>query len=194
MRKSLLTLLALGLLASVFACHSILAATMECDLSEYQRSAGVSAEVEGDTLVVSWEGERDTKLRIRFSLNEGRPTIQEFAVRKNVNPWNVLGRNLAPVFTVTAGVRRTGHDLPEANRWEFFWDAPLQHPDEVRQWSASFHSSGCRVHSNGSRLEVSFPGVSMGIFSGHLQYTVYRGSNLVRQEVIAKTDQPSVAY
>lgn len=194
MRKSVLTLLAVGLLTSILGGHSALPATLECDLSEYQRSAGVVAEKEGEALVISWEGEKDSWLRLRFSLTEGRPTIQEFAVRQNVNPWNILGRNLAPVFTVTTGVRRTGHDLPEANRWDVFWDAPLQQPDEVRQWSASFHSSGCRVHSNGSRLEVSFPGVSMGIFSGHLQYTVYRGSNLVRQEVIAKTDQPSVAY
>jgi hypothetical protein len=34
----------------------------------------------------------------------------------------------------------------------------------------------------------------MGIFSGRLQYTIYRGSNLVRQEAIVKTDEPSVAY
>ena len=39
-----------------------------------------------------------------------------------------------------------------------------------------------------------FPGVSLGLFSGGLRYTVYRGTNLIRQEVIAKTDAPSVAY
>jgi len=43
-------------------------------------------------------------------------------------------------------------------------------------------------------LEISFPGLSMGIFSGKLQFTVYRGANLLRQEAIAKTDEPSVAY
>ena len=40
----------------------------------------------------------------------------------------------------------------------------------------------------------TFPGVELGIFSGSLRYTVYRGTNLLRQEVIAKTDEPSVAY
>src|SRR6266516_4620487 len=43
-------------------------------------------------------------------------------------------------------------------------------------------------------LEISFPGLSMGIFSGKLQFTVYRGANLLRQEAIARTDEPSVAY
>jgi len=35
---------------------------------------------------------------------------------------------------------------------------------------------------------------SRGLFTGGLRYTVYRGTNLLRQEVIAKTDAPSVAY
>ena len=43
-------------------------------------------------------------------------------------------------------------------------------------------------------MAVTFPGLEMGIFSGELQYTVYRGSNLLRQEAIAKTNEPSVAY
>ena len=33
-----------------------------------------------------------------------------------------------------------------------------------------------------------------GIFSGRLQFTAYKGTNLLRQEAIAKTEQPSVAY
>ena len=48
--------------------------------------------------------------------------------------------------------------------------------------------------SDGARLEVNFPGLSMGIFSGSLQFTVYRGTNLIRMDAIAKTDEPFVAY
>lgn len=43
-------------------------------------------------------------------------------------------------------------------------------------------------------MEISFPGVRLGVFSGKLQYTVYKGTNLIRQEVIVKTEEPSVAY
>jgi hypothetical protein len=50
------------------------------------------------------------------------------------------------------------------------------------------------VKTNGARLEISFPGVQLGVFSGRLQYTVYKGANLIRQEVIAVTQEPSVAY
>ena len=57
-----------------------------------------------------------------------------------------------------------------------------------------FQITGCQVDTDGARLEANFPGVTLGIFSGGLRYTVYRGTNLIRQEVIAKTDAPSVAY
>ena len=51
-----------------------------------------------------------------------------------------------------------------------------------------------RSATNGARIEVSFPGVQLGVFAGRLQYTVYKGTNLIRQEIIAKTAEPSVAY
>src|SRR5580704_9477342 len=67
-------------------------------------------------------------------------------------------------------------------------------PDEINRASAAFQAQSCDVNTNGARVEISFPGVKLGVFSGKLQYTVYKGTNLIRQEVIAKTDEPSVAY
>ena len=166
MSKNRWSLYAICFVLILFCDLSLFAARLECDLTEYQKIPGISADLMGDTLTVVWEGESNTRLRLRFILNDGRPTIQEFAVRKEDNTWSVLGRNLSPVFTVTTGIRRTGHDLPEENRWDVFWDAPLQHLEEVATWSATYHSTSCLVRSNGNRLEVSFPGVDMGIFSG----------------------------
>ena len=90
-----------------------------------------------------------------------------------------------------------------------FWDAPLnvpghpgsnaavdlpRKPEEIQRAWATYQVTGCQVNTDGSRLEANFPGVSLGLFSGGLRYTIYRGTNLIRQEVIAKTDAPSVAY
>lgn len=102
-------------------------------------------------------------------------------------------------------------------KWEAFWDAPLQvggnpkypgppkdgvgdqpglprSPAEIHHSVAAYAVQGCVVKTEGLRLEVSFPGVTLAPFSGRLQYTFYKGTNLIRQEVIAKTDLPSVAY
>jgi len=108
-------------------------------------------------------------------------------------------------------------------KWEAFWDAPLyiegsgvrppshatsippmngifgqkglpRTPDEITRAKAAYRVTGCEVKTNGARLEISFQGVELGVFSGRLQYDVFKGTNLVRQVVIAKTDLPSVAY
>ena len=50
------------------------------------------------------------------------------------------------------------------------------------------------MKTNGARLEIPFPGLSMGLFSGQLQFTVFKETNLLRQVAIAQTDAPSVAY
>jgi hypothetical protein len=67
-------------------------------------------------------------------------------------------------------------------------------PEEIRSADAKFQTSSCSVNTDGARVEVNFPGLSMGIFSGSLRFTSYRGSNLLRMEAIAKTDEQSVAY
>ena len=115
-------------------------------------------------------------------------------MRRKGGEWTTLGRDLVPEFGVTTGVRRTGHGLDQEHRWDVFWDAPLNHPDEVRRSGAAFRSDRIEVKTDGARLEVSSPGLSMGSFSGGVRFTVYRGTNLLRVEAVARTDEPSVAY
>lgn len=135
----------------------------------------------------------------------GRDLTPEFQVTSGV-------RRLA---TAQAEALRSIHgtltpDLIEKEKWNAFWDAPLsvpgnpdagdssidlpRKPEEIRRASARFRTSSCQVKTEGARLEITFPGLEMGIFSGQLRFTVYRGSNLLRQEAIVRTDQPSVAY
>jgi hypothetical protein len=66
--------------------------------------------------------------------------------------------------------------------------------DEIHRSTAEFQAQGCDVTTSGARLEINFPGVKLGVFAGSLRYTVYKNTNLIRMEVIAKTEEPSVAY
>src|SRR5215475_13448585 len=67
-------------------------------------------------------------------------------------------------------------------------------PEEIRRASATFNTSSCAVVSDGGSLGVKFPGLSMGIFAGDLHFTVYRGTNLIQMDAVAKTNEPWVAY
>jgi hypothetical protein len=182
------------------------AVELSCDLSACKPSPGLEARLDGDSLEVAWAGERGQSLTARFAISESRPVIREFAVRRGSGRWSVLAADLAPEFTVVTGVRRTGHGLPEDLRWWVYWDAPLQVPgsgdqpglprraEEIHRSQATFRAGNCAARTNGARLEIEFPGLSMGSFSGRLRFTVYRGSNLLRMEAIAATAEPSVAY
>jgi hypothetical protein len=170
------------------------ASGLTCDMTGYRAAPDLEACVERDALLVQWQGEAGQQLRASFAIENNRPVVRELAIQNKASPWFTLGRNLVPEFGVTTGIRRTNHGLPETNRWDVFWDVPLNHTNEVRRFAASYQTDRCEVKTDGARLEISFPGLSMGIFSGKLQYTIYRGANLLRQEAIAKTDEPSVAY
>lgn len=114
-------------------------------------------------------------------------------------------------------------DVLNKYRWDPFWDAPLdlskpasgrfagnpppadglpgtdqpglpRSPAEIRHAQAVYHVSACRLATDGGRLSVTFPGVTLGLFEGSLRFTVFRGSNLIEQKVLAATSQPWVAY
>jgi hypothetical protein len=207
-----------GLLWTAFAAGQ----DLNCDLGGYKPQDGLKAQLRGGALEFNWQGERRDQLRASFTIREGQPMVQELAARKSGGNWIVLGQNLSPEFELTSGVRRLSQqqiaplkdlkveltpEVVDREKWNAFWDSPLmvpgrpgtnmglpRKPEEIRRAWAKYHATSCQVKSDGARLEVLFPGLEAGIFSGSLQYTVYRGTNLLRQEAIASTNEPSVAY
>jgi hypothetical protein len=215
--ERLLIFLALG-------CGIAAGQAVNCDLQSYKAQDGLKAEMRRGELEFSWRGEHGQDLRAAFTIRDGQPVVQELAAKKNSGQWAVLANSLQPEFHVTSGKRRMSMaqatqfkllkievtpELYDKEKWMTFWDAPLvvpgvpgkgdsyplpRDPSEVKRADATFHAGSCKVSSEGARMAVTFPGLEMGIFSGELEYTVYRGSNLLRQEAVAKTNEPSVAY
>ncbi|NMM47574.1 CehA/McbA family metallohydrolase domain-containing protein [Marinigracilibium pacificum] len=118
------------------------------------------------------------------------------------------------------GIPLTAKKIDEI-KWDAFWDAPLyisdepplshassipaekpfaNHPGmprnfkEVSRTTAVYNVKKCRVLTEGTRIKIIFENVNAGIFAGYLQYDIYKGSNLVRQTLIAKTEETSVAF
>ena len=208
-------LLSLAMLTAVGSAQSL-----HCNLQGYKAMDGLQAEASASTLSLTWQGEGGQQLRARFTLHNGQPVVEELAARQGSGSWIVLGKDLTPDFQVTTGRRRISGaqrkelkklnlDTPEQEdirKWNTFWDAPLVVPgggdttdlprseSEITRASVGYQSRNCTVASMGARQSVTFDGLKLGIFAGDLRFTVYNGSNLLRQEAIAKTQQPSVAY
>ena len=66
--------------------------------------------------------------------------------------------------------------------------------EEITRSTASYKAQSCEVKTNGGRLEVSFPGVEMGIFAGRLQYTGLQRHEPDSPGSDCEDDQESVAY
>jgi len=220
---------------AALAAPALSADPLTCNLTAYKALPGMAAAVSDNTLAVTWDGEKNQEIRLRFAIENGTPTIRDIAVRAKGGQWATLATNVQPDYRVVSGLRRATdqqlkplHDLgvkitPEILdqiRWEAFWDSPLnvpgdqvahggatppvegianqpglpRKPEEVKRAAAVYQTRGCDVKTNGGRIEVSFPGVQLGVFSGRLEYQIYKGSNLIRQAIVAKTDEPAVAY
>ncbi|HKD06695.1 MAG TPA: hypothetical protein VKB79_12410 [Bryobacteraceae bacterium] len=210
------------ILSIVLFSAAAASAALQCDLAQYRSAPGLEAAQRGDSLDVSWTGERGEQLRAAFTIRDGQPVVSELAARRPSGKWITLGRDLTPEYQVTTGKRRLSEqqmapmrelgialtpDVVEREQWFAFWDAPLsipgragtnlglpRKPEEIRHDWGTYHATGCRVTTDNGRIAIVFPGVSLGIFSGDLQYTAYKGSNLLRQEIVASTQEPAVAY
>jgi hypothetical protein len=210
-----------GLLMSLAMLTGVAAAqSLNCDLQGYKAMDGLKATTSGGVVTMSWRGEGAQELRASFGIRNGQPFVQELAARAGSGKWTVLGKDLSPDFQVSTGKRRISQaqrtqlqalnlDTPEEEskrKWNTFWDAPLVIPGrgdttdlprteaEITHASVSYQSSTCKVATAGNQLSVTFDGLKLGIFAGDLRFIAYKGTNLLRQEAVAKTQEPSVAY
>jgi hypothetical protein len=215
--KLLAIVLVFGLGSAVGAAQGV-----TCNMQDYKAVDGLHAAASPGGVTLTWQGEGQQELRAEFALRDGRPVVAELAARKAGGAWEMLGKDLSPEFQVTTGRRRMskteksilerlGQDTPENEeiyKWNVFWDAPLAVPGldrshlvgpgrteaEIQRATVSYKSSTCAVTTDGDRVSVRFNGLTLGLFAGDLQFTAYKGSNLLRQEALASTQAKDVAF
>ena len=210
---------ALGL--GLFAVAGV-AQAVNCNMQDYKAVDGLQATAARDGVTLTWQGEGGQELRAQFGLRDGQPVVQELAARKAAGAWVVLGKDLTPEFQVTTGRRRMsktekdilvrlGQDTPENEeryKWNVFWDAPLEVPGldashlvgpartaaEIKRAGVRYKSDACSVKTDGDRVTLTFDGLTLGLFAGDLEFTAFKGSNLLRQEAVASTEAKDVAF
>ena len=209
-------------IAVLFIAPAIRASELNCNLTDYKAAPGLTAAVDGKALVLTWDGDKGSEVRMRLTIAGGTPTIADLSIKHKGGSWASIATNVTPEYRVVSGIRRAGQEqlgplralgikitkeVKDQEKWKNFWDAPLtipgdprqtedlpRKPEEIKRATSSFQSQSCKVTTNKARLEIEFPGLNMGIFSGRLQFAVFKGSNLIRMEAIAKTEEQSVAY
>jgi len=92
------------------------ASPLNCNLSAYQGAPGLNATAAADSLALTWDGERNQELRLRFVIENGTPTIAELAARKKGGAWGTLASNVTPEYRVASGRRRMDREAEEGLR------------------------------------------------------------------------------
>jgi hypothetical protein len=171
-----------GLLAALllFASRGLIAARISSDVSGVQQGA-IAVSTTDTSLVVRWKDRAAREWQATFSLDSTKPLISAItaAGRKVVDRAN-------PVFRCSTGKRRAG--------WDAFFDFPPGAPEGTRTFLQEFHPTKAAARSVGDRVEISFDGMKLGIFSGSLRYVFYPGSALVEQAAVLSTSEPDTAY
>jgi len=235
MRKSQTFCAAAAAVCLISLSPSQAAADVSCSLASYKAQDGLTVSQDGPALVATWKGDQDQNVRLRLSVIDGAPTINELSLQRGQGPWRAFARNLTPEYSVTTGLRRISQqqlgalqargieitqEVLDQYRWDPFVDAPLEanpvdrrmlsappegipgtdqpglprKPEEIQRADAVFAVKSCSVVTDGTHLTITYPGVTLGVFEGSLRYTIFKGTNLIRQEVVATTQSPWVAY
>ena len=150
------------------------------DLSRY--STGAVQVVKRDaSLDVSWKDGQSQQWQASFSLDGAKPLITAIRTRGKT-----IMERARPVYFATTGKRRGG--------WDAFFDFPPGHPEGTRSFLGEFHPQHVQVESIGDRVELSFDGMKLGIFTGSIRYRFFPGSRLVEQAAVLSTAEPDTAY
>src|SRR5258708_889692 len=156
------------------------AAMVPADLSGV-RPGPAAVESAGGTLTVTWPDETARMWRAAFSLDPAQPLIT--SIMLGGKP---IVERARPLYWCSTGVRRGG--------WDQFFDFPPSHPNGTRRFTGDFQLRFAEARTMGTRVQITFGRMQMGIFEGTIAYTFYPGSRLIRQEAILSTQEPDVAY
>ena len=145
----------------------------------------------------------------------GRNLSPEFSVMTGLR--RMSNQQLSPLRGLGVPITQA---VVDQYRWDPFWDAPFDMSEptgagnpppaeglpgtdqpglprqaaEIQRADAIYAVKSCTIKTDGARMEISFPGVKLGLFDGALKFTVFKGTNLVRQEIVASTKTNWVAY
>ena len=77
----------LAAVALAFAVSTLAAEPLTCSFAGYTPSPGLTATSVAGALLVTWQGEAQSELRMRLGIDGARPIIRELAIRTAGAPW-----------------------------------------------------------------------------------------------------------
>jgi hypothetical protein len=169
-----------GLVSSLFFSKSLHSSPITADISAV-RPGPITVVASNDELDIVWKDSRNHEWKTVFALDNKLPLITLIS-----SDGIKIVEKAVPFYRCSTGVRTGG--------WDAFFDFPPMRPQGTRTFLQNFHPTAVSARAVGDRVEVSFNGMEMGIFSGTLRYVFYPQSSLIQQVAVLETSEQNVAY
>lgn len=152
--------------------------------------------------VVTWQGEDQKQWQAEFNIENGVPCIKELRYQVNGDTY-VLCTGLHPQFRVVTAKRTKrnpqrkkalaqGEEL--GYQWDTYSDNPMANRANVQEADAQWNATELTVTTDGNQTTVAYDGLTLGQFSGGVEFHIFNGTNLIRMEAVASTQEDGVAY
>lgn len=155
-----------------------------------------------DKQTVQWKGEDQKHWYATVGIDGGAPCIFELGYEL-AGERLALAKMLHPQFkAVTAKRTKINPQREKAlapgeeldYQWDTYSDDPMSHKENVQEANQQFDTTKMDVSTHGNVTTVTFDGLTLGIFHGGCRFNFFNGSNLIRIEAVASTDEDGVAY
>ena len=155
-----------------------------------------------DKQMITWKGEDGLSWRAELGIHDAAPCIFSLEYEKN-GSWTRLAGMLKPQFRVVTSKRTThnpqrekpiGADEKPDYQWDTYSDDPFSRKDCVKESDDSWNTSSMTVTKDNNHITVSFDGLTLGQFTGGCDFNFFDGTNLIRIEAVASTEEDGVAY
>ena len=155
-----------------------------------------------DNITIRWTGEDRLEWSAELGLDGNEPCIFDLGYVSNGRYVRLAG-GLHPQFKVITGERTRnnpqrvkglapGEEL--GYQWDTYSDDPMSRTDKVEEAKSTFDSTEFSYGRDGGVQSVTFNGLTIGKFSGDFRVDFYEGSNLIRTEALASTEEDGVCY
>jgi hypothetical protein len=171
----------LAALGFSFAPRICQAAGVQVDLTAYDAGCQVKVQHNGDLINVSWPAAGGKSETLVLDISGSGPLIRRLGPLADVDP----------AWWLTVGERRLAPEKPPEQKWEVFFDNPHQRPHEV--FASKLDIAQVRVAGKDSRATISVGTLTIGPFTGLLEFSFYAGSGLVRGDAVVETKQGGLA-
>ena len=176
------------------ACSSCYGAA-SVDLKKYTPECGVIVTHQDDRLSIRWPMSDGEFGRISLNLGPG-PLIDEIGIGVGQNGVSnlVLLQQFEPTVFVTVGDRQTPPGIPDSHQWQVFFDNPQKRPHQ--SYASTLDKQSVNVTSDQRRLLVTIDRLTVGPFSGALQFVFYPDCRLIQCQAIVSTaeDRRAIVY